>query len=651
MCGISGFIDCSRQTSDSDLKRIVIQMTNAIQHRGPDDDGTWIDDQNGIALGFRRLSILDLSPTGRQPMVSADERYVIIYNGEVYNFGSLRTQLENLGHVFRGHSDTEVLLTAISQWGLETAVKKFNGMFAFALWDRQNKRLFLVRDRLGIKPLYYGWCDHIFFFASELKCMRQHPAFHPEIDRNALASYLRHNYIPAPFSIYKGISKLKQGTILEIDPYAPEKELVPKVYWSGREIAEYGFNHNFQGSEQEAVKELDQLLRESISLRMIADVPLGAFLSGGVDSSCIVALMQIQSNQPIDTFTIGFHETDYDEAVYAKAVAQHLGTKHTELYITPKETLDVIPKLPGLYDEPFADSSQIPTFLVSELARRYVTVSLSGDGGDELFSGYNRYYWGRKIWNSIGWMPYWGRKAVANGIESISPERWQSIANMFHPILPQPARQPLFGDKIQKLAEILAVDNSKEMYEGLVSHWKSPSQVVLNSNECPTVLTDRNQWANLPFMEQMMYMDLVSYLPDDILVKVDRASMGVSLEARVPFLDDHRVVEFAWQLPLSMKLNGRKSKWLLRQVLYQYVPKELIERPKMGFAVPIDSWLRGPLKDWAESLLDENRLRQESYFNPIPIRQKWTEHIRGDRNWQYYLWDILMFQAWLSEAK
>ncbi|NPV87511.1 MAG: asparagine synthase (glutamine-hydrolyzing) [Anaerolineae bacterium] len=651
MCGITGFLDTKAQSTPAELEALARRMANTITHRGPDDSGTWADGEAGIALGFRRLAILDLTPTGHQPMVSGDGRFVIVFNGEIYNFGELRQELQALGYTFRGTSDTEVALNAFSQWGIFKAVQRLNGMFAFALWDRRERQLHLVRDRLGIKPLYYGWMGNTLLFGSELKTLRAHPAFQGEIDRNALALYLRHNYIPAPYSIYKNVFKLSQGTILTISSDQPDPETKPVSYWSAREAVERGISNPFTGSEQEAIAEMDALLRESVRLRMIADVPLGAFLSGGIDSSTVVALMQAQSNIPVKTFTIGFYEQEYNEAIYAKAVAQHLGTDHTELYVTPQEAMDVIPRLPRLYDEPFSDSSQIPTFLVSELTRRYVTVSLSGDGGDELFAGYTRYPTANQLWRQIGWLPPVGRKVIRKSLSLLSPAQWRDLGNALPASLPLGFRPSLLADKAQKLGEILSFDSPQSLYHLVVSHWQNPSSLVIASHEYPTALTDRSQWANVPdFTRWMMYLDLITYLPDDILVKVDRASMGVSLEARVPFLDDHRVVEFAWRIPLSMKLRNGQTKWLLRQVLYQYVPQTLIERPKMGFGVPIDYWLRGPLRQWAEELLDEQRLAREGFFNPAPIRQKWAQHLAGKQNWQYYLWDILMFQAWLAET-
>ncbi|AFZ20904.1 asparagine synthase (glutamine-hydrolyzing) [Allocoleopsis franciscana] len=649
MCGIVGFWDNSQQLNTDQLVPMVQRMSDTLLHRGPDDGGTWVDAEAGIALGHRRLAIVDLSPEGHQPMVSAEGRYVIVFNGEIYNFVELRRQLEQLGHRFRGHSDTEVMLAAFSQWGLDAAVRSFNGMFAFALWDRQERVLHLGRDRLGEKPLYYSWFGQTFLFASELKALRAYPNFNPEINRNALALYLRNNYIPAPYSIYQDVYKLPPACILTVQPGGNTTQPIP--YWSAQSIAEAGIAQPFTGSETDAIAQLDALLREAVNLRMVADVPLGAFLSGGIDSSTVVALMQAQSNQPVKTFSIGFYEDSYNEAKYAKAVAQHLGTDHTEFYVTPAEAIAVIPKLPTLYDEPFADSSQIPTFLVAQLARQHVTVSLSGDAGDELFAGYNRYFWGRRIWQQIGWIPYPLRNAAASALTMRSPQAWNQTLTSLQPLLPTSFKQQNPGDKLHKLAEVLALESPEAMYKGLVSHWKEPEAVVLGSSEPLTALTNPQGWANLPdFTQRMMYLDTVSYLPDDILVKVDRATMGVSLEARVPLLD-HRVVELAWQIPLSMKIRDGQGKWLLRQVLYKYVPPNLIERPKMGFGVPIDAWLRDKLRDWAEDLIDERRLRQEGFFNPQPIRQKWAEHLAGDRNWQYYLWDVLMFQAWLDERK
>ena len=650
MCGISGFIDfnLSRNAGESELQATVLRMADTMRHRGPDDGGAWADAIAGIALGHRRLAIIDLSPEGHQPMRSPCGRFCVVFNGEIYNFGDLRQRLERMGHTFRGHSDTEVILAAISQWGVEAAVKRFVGMFAFALWDRKERVLSLVRDRLGEKPLYYGWVGNVFLFGSELKSLRKYPGWQGEIDRNALALYMRHNYIPAPHSIYKGIYKLPPATILSlpVSDAAVGHQPVPLAYWSAKQVAASGAVSRIAGSEVEAVESLDGLLREAIAGQMVADVPLGAFLSGGVDSSTVVALMQAQSKQPVKTFTIGFHEASYNEAEYAKAVARHLGTEHTELYVRAEEAMAVIPLLPTIYDEPFSDSSQIPTFLVSKLARQHVTVSLSGDGGDELFAGYPRYFISRDIWQKIGWIPRGLRNVAGKGITTLSPKSWNSVFRRMEYALPATLKQSNPGDRLHKLSEVLTFKYPETLYYGMVSHWKHPASLVLGSQEPDTALTDRSQWAiSSDFTHHMMYLDTVTYLPNDILVKVDRASMGVSLESRTPFLD-HRVVEFAWRVPLSMKIRNGRGKWLLRQVLHKYVPRKLIERPKMGFGVPIDVWLRGPLRDWAESLLNEKRLRQEGFFEPALIQKKWDEHLSGECNWQHYLWDVLMFQAW-----
>ncbi len=652
MCGITGLIDPNLQSDSAlALQNDVTCMADCLAHRGPDDSGVWVDAAVGVALGHRRLSILDLSPLGHQPMYSASGRYVIVFNGEIYNYLELRHELEQLGNVtWRGHSDTEIMLAAFEAWGVKAALQRFIGMFAFALWDRRERTLFLARDRLGEKPLYYGWSGGVFLFGSELKALRAHPAFTATINRDALTLLLRHNYIPAPYSIYQGIAKLPPAAFATLTWPALARHADPAIesYWSFREVAEAGIAYPLPADETAAIGELDTLLRDAVARQMVADVPLGAFLSGGVDSSTIVALMQAQSSRPVKTFTIGFHEAGYNEAEYAHAVARHLGTDHTELYVTPQQAQAVIPRLPQLYDEPFADSSQIPTVLISQLARTQVTVSLSGDAGDELFGGYNRYFLAERIWNSLSRLPPSLRAGMARLLLSIPTPWLDRVLNTLRPVLPQSLRYPQPGDKLHKLAELFTLQNAEHLYRQLVSHWDQPETLVIGGQEPATALTDTGQWANLPdFTQRMMYLDTLTYLPDDILVKVDRATMSVSLESRVPFLD-HRVVEWAWRVPLNLKIRNGEGKWLLRQVLYRYVPKELIERPKQGFGVPIDHWLRGPLREWAEALLDESRLRQEGFFNPQPIRTKWTEHLVGTRNWQYYLWDVLMFQAWLE---
>lgn len=650
MCGISGFLERDPHSSSVALRATVLKMVNTLYERGPDDVGTWVHEGAGIALGHRRLSILDLSPEGHQPMVCHCGRYVVTFNGEIYNYQAIRHDLEQLGYRFRSSSDTEVLVESICHWGLDVALGSLNGMFAFAVWDRQERCLHLVRDQMGEKPLYYGWVGETFLFGSELKALRAHPEFNATLNRDAIALYVRHNYIPAPYSIYRGISKVEPATIVTVSAGMGTTPTM-RQYWSARTVAENGAIAPFQGSPDEALAALDALLRDAVKLRMHADVPLGAFLSGGVDSSMIVALMQAQSHRPVQTYSIGFHEVEHDEAPYARAIARHIGTVHTEFYVRPEEALAVIPRLPTLYDEPFSDISQIPTFLVAQLARQQVTVSLSGDGGDELFGGYGRYVWAQKIWRSIGWMPTALRRLVATALTSYSPGAWNRLFHYLAPLLPRISKQKNPGGNVHTLAKYLAVDRPEMLYYDLVAHWRDSSSLVLDASEPPTILTDSQRWANLPtFIERLMYVDAVTYLPGDILTKVDRATMGVSLEGRIPLLD-HRIVEFAWQLPLSMKVRKGQSKWLLRQLLYNYVPPKLVDRPKMGFGVPMAQWLRGPLREWAESLLDKKRLADQGLFHVEPIQKKWQEHLSGKRNWKYHLWDILMFQAWFDNER
>jgi asparagine synthase (glutamine-hydrolysing) len=646
MCGIAGFLDPVNRSS-ADLAALATRMSDCLSHRGPDDTGVWVDDRFGLALGHRRLSIIDLSSTGHQPMSSHDGRFVITFNGEVYNYQDIRRSLDTSTGAprWRGHSDTEVILEAVARWGVAPTLERMSGMFALALWDRLEGTLHIARDRLGEKPLYYGWLDGIFGFASELKALQQHPRWKGEVDRGAVALFLRYGFVPAPYSIYRGIQKLIPGTLLSVRPDGSSRTM---VYWSAREVAERGTGRPFSGTDVEATDTLERLLRRAVGRQMVADVPLGAFLSGGIDSSTVVALMQAQSERPVKTFTIGFREPGHNEAEHAKAVAHHLGTDHTEVYLTAAEAMEVIPRLPMLYDEPFADPSQIPTFLVARLARQKVTVSLSGDGGDELFGGYNRYFVGRRLWNTIGGVPRPFRRLAASAITAIPPMYWDRVLGRLMPHLPEQVRYGKPGERIHKLALVLGAGDPDQLYRGLTSQWESPASVVLDGSEPATLGSDPTQWATVAdFTQRMMFLDLVTYLPDDILVKVDRAAMGVSLETRVPLLD-HEVVEFAWQLPLHYKIRQGQGKWLLRQVLYRHVPRELIERPKSGFDVPIGAWLRGPLRDWAESLLSEPRLQQEGYFDPSVIRERWAQHLAGRRDWQQSLWGILMFQAWLE---
>lgn len=631
MCGIVGSL-----TRTLPEPAVLERACAALTHRGPDAAGVWTDATTGIALGHRRLSIIDLSPAGAQPMTSSSGRYVIAYNGEIYNHLELREALDG---PWRGHSDTETLLAAVETWGVEQTLTRIVGMFAFALWDRERKRLVLARDRFGEKPLYYGLVDHGLLFASELDALRAYPSFRPSIDRGALALYTHYNSVPGAHCIYEGFRKLMPGTWIEVVPgltTLPE----PTVYWSAYKHAHSGRDAPLDLAPEEAADQLDAVIRRSVKGQMISDVPLGALLSGGIDSSLVVSLMQAQSSRPVKTFSIGFHEAVYNEAAHAAAVAKHLGTDHTELYVTPGDALEVIPHLPTMYSEPFGDSSQVPTHLVSKLAREHVTVALSGDGGDELFGGYNRYFLATSLWRKTRYLPAPVRHAAAAAISALPPRAWDRVAGAFNPLLPRRLRLSLAGDKLHKGADVMGSDSGEALYGKLVSFWGIDELVQGASPTLPYRFTD------LPTLsEQMMALDAVGYLPDDILTKVDRASMAVSLETRVPLLD-HRVYEFAWRLPLDYKIRDGEGKWLLRKLLYRYVPRELIERPKMGFGVPIDQWLRGPLKAWAEDLLTEERLKRDGHFDPAPIRRRWAEHQSGRRNWQYHLWGVLMFQAW-----
>ncbi|NUR33311.1 MAG: asparagine synthase (glutamine-hydrolyzing) [Gemmatimonadaceae bacterium] len=640
MCGIAGL--WAPTIAPDDAARIVAGMTCAIAHRGPDADGIWTDAERGIALGHRRLSVLDLSAEGAQPMTSRDGRYVVVFNGEIYNFAAIRDRLAALGETFRGHSDTEVMLAALSRWGLDATVRELAGMFAIALWDRERATLHLVRDRLGEKPLYYGVMGGVLLFGSELKALRSHPAFRGTIDRLALTLYLRYNYVPAPRSIYEGIHKVEPGTICTI---ARGGAVMTTRYWDLADVVRQGAATPFAGGDEAALDEIEQVLRTCIGQQMVADVPLGAFLSGGIDSSAVVALMQAQSTRRVRTFTIGFGESGYDEATHARAVARHLGTDHTELYVTADEALRVIPRLPAIYDEPFADSSQIPTFLVAQLARGHVTVALSGDGGDEMFGGYNRYVVGARLWRHLARVPVPVRSLTARGIRTVSPARWGRVFDSIDGWLPPRLRVAQAGDRMHKLAGVLAATGEAEFYRSMASQWQQPEEVVLGGGE-PTA-TGPGAPDSLGFVERMMFTDARTYLPDDVMTKVDRAAMAVSLETRAPFLD-HRVVEAAWRLPLGMKVRDGQGKWALRQILYHHVPQQLLERPKMGFGVPLDSWLRGPLRDWASALLDGARIEREGFFRRAAVETAWREHLSGRHNRQHQLWGILIFQQWLE---
>lgn len=746
MCGITGAWGPAAGTAP---KEWVQRMAGTLSHRGPDDGGSWVDAEAGLALGHRRLAILDLSPAGHQPMVSACGRYVIAFNGEIYNHLTLRRELEvassdfaalqgsvsqrqnardpykskiegcevlpspqpvsplgrgaigslpmarggmergsslgrcssgsgderaaalaprpnpsprrgegQLDHVrgelsWRGHSDTETLLAAFGRWGVEDTLRRVVGMFALALWDRRDRVLTLARDRLGEKPLYYGWQGETFLFGSELKALKAHPAFRAGIDREALTLLLRHNYVPAPYSIYQGIWKLPAGTYLQVSARSP---LSPgpsptggkgaiKAYWSLTEVAEQGVGLPFGGSDAEALDALEQCLGAAVRGQMVADVPLGALLSGGLDSTTITALMQANSPRPVRTFTIGFEERAYDEADHARAVAAHLGTEHTELRLSSDDALALVPQMPAMYDEPFADSSQLPTHLVMRLARQHVTVALSGDGGDELFGGYNRYVHVPKVWRRMGWIPGALRQVLGAALTALRSEAMNGLAGP----LAQRAGIAQPGDKAHKLGHRLREMRSMDdLYVSLVSEWPNAGDMVVGGRMPPNLLDERSRWPRLADpVARMMALDGLTYLPNDILVKVDRAAMAVSLETREPFLD-RDLVALAWSLPMHLKIRNGQGKWLLRRLLDRYVPRALVERPKMGFGIPLDAWLRGPLQDWAEVLLAEDRLQREGYLDPRPIRAAWRAHLKGQASYGQRLWSVLMFQSWLE---
>lgn len=643
MCGFTGFA-ANPKTGMLEPEHVLQRMMSAIQHRGPDAEGAWSDPENSFFLGHRRLAIQDLSEHGHQPMISVDGRYVIAFNGEIYNFPELRQQLQVQGwvHPWRGHSDTEVLLAAIQFWGLEAAIQASVGMFAFALYDKKQKRVYLVRDRMGEKPLYYGMADGNLLFGSELKALKQFPNWQKDVNRDALALLLRHNYIPAPYSIYQDIRKLLPGTYVS---FCLTERLLsePQSYWSLRQVAEKACQKPFQGSAEAAITRLEALLLQAVQGQMLADVPLGAFLSGGIDSSLVVALMQKLSSRPVQSFAIGFEEKDYNEAVYAKAVAQAIGSDHTELYINAGQVRDVVAKMPMVYDEPFADPSQLPTLLVAEMTRRSVTVALSGDGGDEVFGGYARYQQTLRLSRYLSLVPLFCRPVLKRMLQSVPVPLWNSVFNLFANRF-KALQSGRGGDRIHKLAAIIDAGNDHLLYRNMMSYWLHPDRVVLDAQEPNTVLCHAG--IGQDYLQQMMFTDALSYLPDDILVKVDRASMAVSLESRIPLLDQ-RIIEFAWSLPEHMRLYQGQGKWLLRQLLFRHVPRSLLERPKAGFAVPLESWLRQDLRVWAEDLLAPESLQRQGFFDVEQVRKKWLEHVNGQRNWHYYLWSVLMFQQWI----
>lgn len=622
MCGIAGFFSPGGRVETTHLHA----MTDTISHRGPNDSDVWADPRAGIGFGHRRLSILDLSPLGRQPMHSACGRYTIAYNGEVYNHLEIR---KNLGHYpFKSTSDTETILAAIAAWGLEPALKRFVGMFAFALWDNETRKLFLIRDRMGIKPLYYGKLGDGWVFGSELKALKAHPEYSPSINRDALALYFRHNYIPAPYSIYQDTWKVEPGQLIVLG----NGDIQKKIWWDVEDVWRSGVENPWQMDDHEATDALESVLSDAVKMRMLSDVPLGAFLSGGIDSSTVVALMQAQSTRPVKTFSIGFHEASYNEAQHAKVVAEHLGTDHTELYVSPQDLLDVVPSIPKYWDEPFSDSSQIPTYILSKLTREHVTVSLSGDGGDELFSGYQRYFYAQN-WDKLAVIPLPVRNCIKNMLKMAPVSFFKVLGKI--------------GPKMRWRLDLLGMNEFQEFYRYLLSHFKHPADFVLGAEEMPTPLTDTGTALSDRYAH-MALRDLQMYLPDDILTKVDRASMAVSLEARVPLID-HRVVEFAARTPTSAKIRNGEGKWLLKQVLYRYVSPEIVDRPKMGFGVPVEQWMGNELQEWCEDLLSPETIRRQGFIDAGMVGRMWREYLNGETNWNYYLWDVLMFQAWLAE--
>lgn len=650
MCGITGFLQCEQRPDTAELTRIVDDMAIRLQHRGPDAGGAWSDGETGIALGHRRLSIIDLSAAGAQPMISASGRYVIAYNGEIYGSGPLRDELAAGGYPFAGHSDTEVLLAAIERWGLAQALERVNGMFAFAVWDRQKRELSLARDRVGKKPLYYGWCGNSFLFASELKALRAHPDFEPAIDRDALAHLVRYGWISEPLSIYRHARKLQPGTHLTVAADTPPWTAPTVPYWSAKDGIQAAKRNLYAGSFEQACDDLDTLLTTCVIERMVADVDLGALLSGGIDSSTVVGMMQRHSNRPVRTFSIGFKEKKYNEATYAAAIADYLGTAHEELYVTPTECLDVVGKLPAIYDEPFADISQIPTYLVSAMAREHVTVALTGDGGDETFGGYKHYAEGLAQWQRLRGIPLPLRRAAASGLTGLSEAAWKILG----PSNPS-AGKKLPGwrraaGKLPRRTRYWPAASPQDLLSRHFTQLARPGNLVPGGHCGLSNMTNTKAWANgIDPLPSMLQFDYSGYMVGDILVKVDRASMAVSLEARSPILDT-RITEFAWTLPDEFLMDAKGGKRILREVLQRYVPTKYTDRPKRGFGVPIDDWMRGPLRDWVEDLISAESLRDTGYFDPAGVHQLWHQHLCNWRNHSNVLWAVLMFQAWHRES-
>ncbi|MFT5427217.1 MAG: asparagine synthase (glutamine-hydrolyzing) [Gammaproteobacteria bacterium] len=646
MCGIAGVLYPEPKLTNDEFSSLVKAMGDTLVHRGPDDSGVWVNSSMGIGLAHRRLSIIDLSPQGHQPMTSGNGRYVIVFNGEIYNYKKIRGHLEKNGVQFKGHSDTETLLESIATYGLEKTLADINGMFAFALWDKEECSLILARDRIGKKPLYYGVCNGVFLFGSELKALKKHPDFDAEVNRAALGQFIQNSWLNGPASIYEKINKLTPGTYLKINKSFESESLQPTTYWSALKSAQLGQANLYSGSYGEAVERLEKLVADSVERRMIADVELGALLSGGIDSSLVVSMMQAQSTRKVKTFSIGFYEETHNEAIHAKKVAEYLGTDHSELYVTPQECIDVIPRLPEMYDEPFGDVSQIPTYLVSQLASNQVKVVLSGDGGDELFAGYTRYFRCMQHWGKHENIPSSMRPAIGVVMDIASKSAWHLLANT--KTQEGVAGWRRFGAKLEKRARRIGAQSSLELFVRMMTRYKNIGELVKMSEGSQTILTNKEIWpSHADPILNMMLMDTLCYLPDDILVKVDRASMATSLEARCPLLDKE-IAEFSWSLPYAMKVNNAGGKRILKDVLGKYVPSELTDRKKMGFGVPIGKWIRGPLRDWAEDLLDADKIRQQGYLNETKVQTLWLQHQSGWRNHNDILWSILMFQAWLE---